>query len=120
MAVSGKDGSVAVGGVDYAFGKWSADIGGDLPDVTNFQSGGCRENVAGVDECDINLEGPFKPGSMPLTRGTVYTFTLRVSISQTFSVPARVKTISPSTDVKDAARLKVMAQSTGVFTPSIS
>lgn len=120
MAVSGKEGSVAVGGVDYAFGKWSLDIDGDLPDVTNFTSGGCDENVAGIDGATVSLEGPFKPGFMPLARGTVYVFTLRVSATATFSISARVKTISPSTDVKDAARIKVTAKSTGVFTPSIS
>lgn len=120
MAVGGKNGSVAVGGVDYPFGKWSDEMDGDDPEVTNFSSGGCYEDVEGIHRSTITLEGPYAPGSMPLVRGTVYTFTLRVSNSVTFTASARVKSIGPSQDVKDAARLRVVCRRTGAFTPAIT
>lgn len=120
MAVSGKSGSVQIGATLYAFGAWEAEFTGDLPDVTTFSSGGARENVDGIDEATITLRGPYAPGSMPLRKGTVYTFNLNVSATVGFSVPARVKSLRPSVDVKGAAQIQVTAESTGVFSPSIT
>lgn len=120
MAVSGKEASVAVNGVNYAFSKWEVAFGGPFPDVTNFGSSGCRENVDSIAQADVTLEGPHNPGSMPLVRGTVYTFLLRVNSGVTFSVPARVRDLNPSVDVKGAAMLRVVAESTGSFTPAVT
>lgn len=120
MAVSGKSGSVQIGASLYAFGAWELEMAGDLPDVTTFSSNGYRENVDGVAEANLTLRGPYAPGSMPLVKGTVYTFSLNVSNSVSFSVPARVKSLRPSVDVKGAAQIQVVAESTGAFTAAIT
>lgn len=118
--LSGKSGSIALGGTNYDFGKWELEFDGDDPEVTNFSSGGCYENLAGIDKSTITADGPYNAGNMPLTRGVVYTFLLRASNAVTWTVAARVKSIKPVTDVKDAVRLSITAVSTGVFTPSIT
>ena len=119
MAVAGKIAYVQVGAALYAFSSWEAEITGDQPDVTTFSSQGFRENVDGVAEANLTLRGPYAPGSMPLTKGVVYNFTLGISPTVSYVVPARVKSIRPNVDVKGAAQVQVMAESTGVFTPSI-
>ncbi len=121
MAVlSGKSGSISIGGSNYAFGKWEADFNNDLPDVTNFNSGGCEENISGIDRCNINAEGPYNAGSMPLTVGTAYVFILRASSGVTWTVTARISNLKPITDHKDAVRLAITARSTAVFTPAVT
>lgn len=118
--LSGKGGSIAVAGTNYDFGKWEVEFDGDDPDVTNFNSGGCQENLEGIHKATITYEGPYNAGAMAITRGTAYAFTLRASAGVTWTVTARVKNTRITTDVKDAVRINGTAASTGAFTPSVS
>ena len=119
MAISGKSGSVAIAGINKALGKWEAEFDGDDPDVTNFTSQGCEENIGGIHRATITLEGPHNPGGIGLLRGNAYVFTLRASNAVVWTVTARVKTLRVVTDHKDAVRLMITARSTGLFVPSV-
>ncbi|HEX8158771.1 MAG TPA: hypothetical protein VF526_15405 [Solirubrobacteraceae bacterium] len=117
--LSGKNGSVALAGTNYAFGKWEVTFDGEDPEVTNFDSSGFFENLAGIDKSEISLDGPYNTGAMAMTRGNVYVFTLRMSSSVYTTVAARIKSIKVVTDVKDAVRISVQATSNGVYTPGV-
>jgi hypothetical protein len=118
--LSGKFGFVGVTGTNYSFGKWSTPMKVGLPKVTNFNSGGYRVQVVGIFEGQIELEGPWEIGAMPLAVGTEYTFTLGVTAGLSIAIAAIVETITPSNDVEDTPRVKVTAQSQGAFTASIA
>jgi hypothetical protein len=117
---SGKNGSVAVGNTTYKFSDWSLNMDGNLPNVTNFSSSGCRENLDGINEADITLSGPYDAGNMAFARNTVYTLVLTVGSSITFSVPARSKGLNVTQKVEDAGRISATFQSTGTFTAAIT
>lgn len=118
--LSGKGGSIALGGTNYPMSKWDMEVDGEDPEVTNFSSGGQYEDLAGIDKALINAEGPYDSGNMPMTRGTVYTLTLRMSNAVTASVPGRLKKFKLVTDTKDAVRIQTTFQQTGPFTAALS
>lgn len=117
--IGGPSGSVLVGGVAYAFGKWRFSAKTNLPKVNNFTSS-YQQLVAGLWSGTLSIEGPYDAGNMPLTSGTTYTFTLKFSNSYTLSVPAVVESIDSSQDIEDAARISITAQTSGTFTISIA
>jgi hypothetical protein len=117
--IGGPSGSVLVGGVAYAFGKWRVNIKGGLPRVNNFTSA-YQQLVAGLTSGTLTLEGPYDGGNMPLAVLTAYTFTLKWSNSITLTMPAVVSEIGGSQDIEDAARLTVTAETSGSFTASVT
>lgn len=120
---SGKRGYVGLGTTSvarYKFKTWSLSMDGDDPDVSNFESGECVENIDGMNDATIELDGPYDVGGMPLTRGGVYTFHLGISSGIEFVVTARVKTIVPKNDARGKPELRVTAKTTGPFTPAIT
>jgi hypothetical protein len=76
VAISGKNGSVAVtggtGGVGSEVKNWETSIEVDLQDATSFDSGGWKEFVAGLQGATGSLTAV---GSIP-TIGSVTTLTL--------------------------------------------
>lgn len=117
--IGGPSGSVTVGGVTYAFGKWRVSFKGGLPKVNNFTSA-FQQLVAGLTSGTITLEGPYDGGNMPLSVLTSYVFVCKFSNSITLTIPALVESIDPSQDIEDAARVSVTAQTSGSFTASIT
>lgn len=115
--IAGPSGSVTVGGVAYAFGKWRLSLKAGLPKVNNFTSA-YQQLVTGLYSATLTLEGPYDGGNMPLTVGTSYAFVCKFNSTYTITVTALVESIDPSQDIEDAARITVTAQSTGSFTLS--
>jgi hypothetical protein len=123
MIYGGKFGYVSLGAGLPAlmnFAEWTLAFDGDDPDATNFLSGGCSENVEGIHDGTITLNGPLNTGNVGLTRGGVYVFNLGVGPGYFFSVTARVKTITPSQKVRGKGEISVTAKTTGVFVPLVA
>jgi hypothetical protein len=120
MAVlAGKSGAISLGGTAYAFGKWTADMSADILDVTVFTSSGYKANIAGLVGAKITADGPFNSTAMALTAGNSYAFVLTMDSGVTLTVTARVGNINVVTDVKDAVRVSISAESTGSFTAAL-
>lgn len=117
--IGGPSGSVLIGGVPYAFGKWRCPIKTGLPRVNNFTSA-FQQLVAGLTSGTITLDGPYDGGNMPLTSGQSYEFTLKFSNAISLTLTALVGEIVPSQDIEDAARISITAESSGTFTASIT
>lgn len=123
MAVwSGKYGSVSVGTVSpvvHKFQRWSYSIDGDDPETTNFTSEGCYEDVDGINKGTIDISGLLDTGSVGLERGVVYTWNLGVGGGYGFAVSGRLKSITPSQDIKGKSELKLTVTQQGPFTPIV-
>lgn len=117
--IGGPSGSVTIGGVPYAFGKWRFSMKSGLPKVNNFTSA-YQLLVAGLLSGTLSLDGPYDGGNMPLAAGVSYAFVLKFSNAITLTVTCFVESIDPSQDIEDAARLSVTAQSSGTFTAAIT
>lgn len=117
--IGGPEGSVLVGGVAYAFGKWRCPIRTGLPKVNNFTSA-FQQLVKGLTSATITLEGPYDGGNMPITSGNEYVFTLKFSALISITITARVGEINGSQDIEDAARISINAESHGTFTAAIT
>ena len=117
---AGKTGRVTVGVANWKLNRWEADIRTDIVDTTNFESGGFKENIAGLQYASITASGPYDAGSMAMTSGTSYSFTLQIGTGITFTITARVASIRVGTEVADKGTVTVTAESTGTFTPSIT
>ncbi len=104
-------------GGPYAFSKWGLDIETGTPKITNFTSGGFQLLLAGVTKGTISLEGPYDFNAMAFTSGDEYTFELAWGSGSglNITVPAIISRISLEDDVEDAARVRIQAQSSGVF-----
>jgi hypothetical protein len=122
MIFGGKFGYVSLGAGLPAFmnfADWTLSFDGDDPDATNFLSGGCDENVEGIDGGTLNMSGPLNTGNVGLQRGKVYVFNLGVGPGYFFSISARVKTLAPSQKVRGKGELQVTAKTTGPFVPLV-
>lgn len=118
---AGKGASVSIGATSaWTAKEWQLEIDTDAVDTTNMTSQGFRENISGLTKAQITVRGPYFAGGSPITSGTVYTFGLNVGGGIGFSVPGRVTKLRPSTDVEGVAQLEVSAESTGVFTASVT
>lgn len=90
----------------------------DAVDTTNFDStNGKRENIEGLGNAMLSLEGPYDQGVMAFTAGQTYAFTLNAGVSA-FAVTCRITDITPTVNVEGVAVLKIDAVSTGDFTPA--
>src|SRR6185312_16571778 len=97
--LAGKSGYAALGNSNFAFSSWTADVQVDVLDITNFTSGGFKENIAGLAGAKITARGPYNSGAMAITAGSTYAMVLGMSASVTFNTTARIETISVTTDV---------------------
>lgn len=117
---SGKDGSFKVGAAAWRLREWTLDMDTAAVDTTNFESGGFKENIAGLTGGTITARGPYDSAAMALTSGTSYTVTLTVGGLIDFAVPARVTKISLTTNVEGKAEVSITAETNGSFTASIT
>lgn len=118
--VSGKSGSVLVGGTAYAFGKWEYAMKTGTPKVTNFNGSGYRQLVSGITEGTITVDGPMDLGNMALTSGNTYVMTLQWTNSVTLTGTGILASLTPSDDVEDAGRVKCTFEINGTFTAAIA
>lgn len=117
--LSGKNASVTIGMVTYAFDSWKATMSDGLPKVTNFTGGGKAQFVSGVQECEVTLSGPYDEGNQGFTLGTQYTLILGYTSMVNLTVPAILKKIEPDAKVEDAIRISLLFMVTGAFTAAI-
>lgn len=117
--IAGPSGSVLVGGVACAFGKWRFQMKAGTPRVNNFTSA-YQQLVTGLVSGTLTIEGPYDGGNMPIAIGLVYVFTLRFNGSIALVASALVSDISPSQDIDDAARLSITAETSGSFTAAVA
>lgn len=118
--LAGKSGGLLVGAAEWKVNEWTIDMGGELSDVTNFASGGYKENIDALTGANITFSGPFDSTAMTIAKGTSYSLTLKLSASVSISVTARVKNINVRTKVDDAVRVQITAESTGSFTAGLT
>jgi len=117
--ISGKSGSVQIGTVSYAFKKWTFNMKTNTPNVTNFNGGGFRQIVSGITQGQLQIEGPYDQGNMPLVCGNSYSFTLTWTMGITLTCTAIISDMTPELDVEDAGRLKITAEVNGSFTAAV-
>ncbi len=115
--LSGKNGSISVGGAAQPLTNWSIDVKTETADVTNFTSSGWQELLSTIASVDISAEGPYD-GSSGVTQGTACTFILATGTTGAFTGPsfevaAIVTSVKVSTEVKDVAKIAYTASSTG-------
>jgi predicted secreted protein len=124
VALTGKDGAVYIGANKIAeMTNWSLDLGVDDVDVTNFDSDGWKEYLAGLKEWSGSTEGNFKLDDINgqkaiLTawlNGTALGFEFRVNSTVKFSGSALVKP-SIEVPVDDKASFSCDIQGTGALT----
>jgi predicted secreted protein len=118
--LAGKSGNFTVGASAWELSEWTMDMATEAVDITNFNSGGYREVIAGLTDAKITARGPFNSTAMALTSGTSYSLVLAVSGSVSYSVTALVTNIKLVTEVSKAVMVEVSAVSNGSFTASIA
>lgn len=118
--LAGKSGGVTVGAAVWKLSEWGMDVQTEAIDVTNFESGGFKENIAGLTSAALTFKGKFDSTAMAMTTGTSYSFVLEASGSVSYTVTARVTSIRLTTNVVGAVEVEGAAESTGSFTPSIA
>ena len=118
--LAGKSGIITIGAATWKLSDWTIDMQTDALDVTNFSSGGAKENIAGLLSGKISASGAYDSASMALTSGTSYAFVLSMVSGTAITVTARVTNIQIKTDVKDAVRVSITAESTATFTAAIT
>lgn len=115
---SGLTGSVKVGDVSYAFGKWKVSYKQNLPKVNNFTSA-YQQLVNGLTSATVTITGPYDAGNMDFTVGDAVEFVLAVNAELSFTVPVLLSDIEIEDDIDDAARVTLTGQSTGDFEAAI-
>lgn len=67
--LSGKTGSATFAGTTYKITGWTARSFNQVQDVTNGESGGYGEYVAGVSDVDWEVTGDYYTGNSPFASG---------------------------------------------------
>ena len=116
---SGKHGSVMIGTVSYAFGKWKFRMNTPAIKRNNFTSQFQRV-VSGVNAGTLNIDGPYDQGNMPFTCGQQYTFLLGLTSGVALTCTAQISDLAPDNDVETAPNVSIVAESDGVFTLAIT
>lgn len=128
MALSGKSGSVYIGANKVAeTAKWSLDCKADNSDVTNFDSQGWKEFLAGLKEWSGSFEGNFKPtdtnGQAALIdawlNGTTVALECRIDATKKFAGNALVN-FGIEMPVDDKGSFSCDFQGTGALTPTLA
>jgi hypothetical protein len=117
--LAGKSGGITIGGATWKLSEWAVDMQSEAVDVTNFESAGYVENIAGLTKATITAKGKFDSTLMGATAGTSYAFSLEASGSLAYAVTARITSIKLVTEVSKAVEVEVTAESNGSFTASI-
>lgn len=128
MALTGKSGSVYVGANKVAeISNWSLDIGADEIDITNFDSDGWKEFLAGLKEWSGNAEGNWKMSDTngqkalqdALLGGTTVALELRLDANNKYAGDAFITGISIESPNDDKIPVTFDFRGTGALTPTI-
>lgn len=103
--------------------SWSIDGGADMLDVTNFGSGGWKENIAGLREWSASVEGNWDMtdtnGQKALQdawlNGSSVAVKFYVDGTKNYSGSAYISGLSPEVAVDDAATVSIDLQGTGAL-----
>lgn len=124
MAITGKSGAVYIDTNKVAeITSFSLDLGADDIDITNFDSNGWKEHLAGLKEWSGSIEGNFKPDDIngqkailnAWVNGQAVNFEFRVSDTVKFTGSALVKP-KIEVPVDDKASFSCDLQGTGPLT----
>jgi len=119
--LTGLSGSVKIGSIAFAFGKWGLVMTANLIPVNNFTGAGFQQIVPGVKKGALTLDAlTYDQGNMPFTCGNKYTFILGYSATVSLSLDIYIETIEPTVDYDGAQPIKITGQSDGVFAASIT
>lgn len=118
--LAGKSADVVIGVTSYKFKQWVASMKGDVLDVTNFGSGGYRENIAGLVGATVTLSGALDSTAMPFAVGTTYALILKSSSGVSVTITGRLETIEHTAAVDGSVDVSLTFQSTGSFTAAIA
>jgi len=131
MHITGVEGKVTseaqeILGID----NWSADLSADSIEVTDYQSDGWKEKIAGNKECTGTFEGNWETAqdisSDPpnLNEGEIVTLELFVEDTtapiQKLTFDALITNVNIAVPQSDKVRLTVTFESTGVVTKEFS
>jgi hypothetical protein len=119
--LSGVTGSVKIGALSYAFGKWTLAMKSNALIVNNFTGGGYQQVTGGVLSADLTLDAlTYDQGNMPFSCGTTYTFILGYNATTTVTVAIFIESIEPTVDYDGAQPIKISGKSNGPFTAAIA
>lgn len=128
MALAGKSGSVYIGANKVAeISQWSIDCEADNIEITNFDSNGWKEFIAGLKEWSGSFEGNFKPtdttGQAALItawqNGTTVSLELRIDATKKLAGSAYVN-FSIEMPVDDKGSFSCDFQGTGQLTITLT
>jgi hypothetical protein len=107
---TGKLGKLSWNAVELAMDEYSFNIDGELPDVSNFKSGGGIQRLDGVTDNIIDVSGPYDTGAMAIVRGSEHVLIATLDAGVTLTATCRCKSIQVGDKYKDAGRVKVQFQ----------
>lgn len=105
---AGKNASFTIGGVTYPMDTWSIAIETEEVEVTNFQSGGQKSLIAGIQSGTVSASGPYN-GTAP-SSGALASFTFAVAPGVLIgAAPFQVliTSVTVDTSVKEKATIEV-------------
>ncbi len=76
---AGKTASIVWNSITLPLSHWSMTLKSEAVDVTNFGSGGCKENIDGLSEAEITASGPYSGKPIGVTAGDRQTLTVNVN-----------------------------------------
>lgn len=128
MALTGKSGSVYIGASKVAeISNWKLDCKADNIDVTNFDSAGWKEFLAGLKEWSGSFEGNFKPTDTAGQKAIIDAWIAGNSVSLECRVDATKKFAGSAfvnfgieMPVDDKGSFSCDYQGTGVLTPTLT
>lgn len=125
MALIGRGGSVRIGANTVAgISQWSIDCEAENVDVTDFDSLGWKEFLAGLREWSGSFEGNFTPGdtngqialSNAWLNGTTVSLELRFDATRRFTGTALISNLSAEVPVDEKASISFDYQGTAALT----
>lgn len=128
MAIAGRGGSVFLGANRVSdIANWSIDAAADNIDVTDFDSNGWKEFLAGLREWSGSFEGNLKPGDTngqlalvnAWLNGTTVSLELRVDATRKLTGTALVQ-FSIEMPVDDKGAFSCDFQGTGALTVTLT
>lgn len=119
--ISGRNGTLTLATVAYAFGKWTGTHKRDVIDVSNSGGGGGRNRVVGLESFDGSFEGPFDTAlaiykQTNIAAGTSVAAVFGMDGTHTASCNVVCGEVEITTDYEGAVTYKVSFSSDGPVT----
>jgi hypothetical protein len=123
---AGKSSAVLVGTVSQSLKSWTWTVDSKMLEVSNFNSAGYRQYIAGLLGSTVDLSGDYdigpvsSGGNLALTVGNSYTFTLEANSGLTWVVTGLVANATPKAEVDGTVSISIKVQVTGTFPPTMT